>query len=124
MRLAKIFIGLLIVLLLAVFLSSNSDQYATIWLFPGRTLTDINLAHILVTTLGLGIILGFGIGLLQIVSQQREVRSQSRQLKKLRTELNNLRHSALNEEIFDTELPAPEEPEPEPESSQESADKE
>jgi uncharacterized integral membrane protein len=119
MRLAKIFIGLLIVLLLAVFLASNSDQYATIWLLPGKTLEDINLAHILVSTLALGIILGFGIGLLQIVSQQREVRSQSRQLKKLRTELNNLRHSALNEEIFDTELPAPTEPESETEPEKE-----
>jgi uncharacterized integral membrane protein len=119
MRLAKIFIGLLIVLLLAVFLSSNSDQYATIWLFPGRTLEDINLAHILVSTLALGIILGFGIGLLQIVSQQREVRSQGRQLKKLRTELNNLRHSALQEDIFDAELPAPTEPESDTEPSTE-----
>lgn len=103
MRLVKIFLALLIVLLLAVFLSNNSDQYATIWLFPGKALEDINLAHILVSCLALGIILGFSIGLIQIVSQQREVRQQNRQLKKLRTELNNLRHSALNEDIFEGE---------------------
>ncbi|MFB0515995.1 MAG: lipopolysaccharide assembly protein LapA domain-containing protein [Candidatus Neomarinimicrobiota bacterium] len=100
MRLLKIFIGLLIVLALAIFLSSNSDQYSTIWLFPGKTLPDINLAYILVTTLALGIVLGFGIGLVQIVSQHQAIREQNRQLKKLRTELNNLRHSALDEDIF------------------------
>lgn len=103
MRLLKILLGLLIVLALAFFLSKNSGQYVTIWLIPGRELPDINLAHVLVVTLALGILLGFAIGLLQIVTQQAEVRQQNRLLKKLRTELNNLRHSALSEDIFESE---------------------
>ncbi len=103
MRLLKILLGLLIVLALAFFLSNNSSQYVTIWLFPGTELPDINLAHVLVVTLALGILLGFAIGLIQIMTQHTEVRQQGRQLKKLRTELNNLRHSALSKDIFEGE---------------------
>lgn len=103
MRLLKILLGLLIVLALAFFLSKNSGQSVTIWLIPGRELPDINLAHVLVVTLALGILLGFAIGLIQIMTQHTEVRQQGRQLKKLRTELNNLRHSALSEDIFERE---------------------
>ena len=103
MRLLKILLGLLIVLALAFFLSNNSSQYVTIWLFPGTELPNINLAHVLVITLAAGILLGFAIGLIQIITQHAEVRQQSRQLKKLRTELNNLRHSALSEEFFESE---------------------
>ncbi len=103
MRLAKIFVGLLVILILAFFLSKNSNQYVTIWLFPGQELPDINLAHVLVSALALGIILGFAIGLIQILTQQRDARQQNRQLKKMRAELNNLRHSALDEDIFEGE---------------------
>ncbi|UCH63191.1 MAG: LapA family protein [Fidelibacterota bacterium] len=103
MRLVKILLGLLIVLALAFFLSKNSGQYVTIWLLPGMELPDINLAHVLVITLAAGILLGFAIGLVQIITQHAEVRQQNRQLKKLRTELNNLRHSALSEEFFESE---------------------
>lgn len=103
MRLLKILLGLLIVLGLAFFLSNNSSQYVTIWLFPGTELPNINLAHVLVVTLALGILLGFAIGLIQIMTQHTEVRQQGRQLKKLRTELNNLRHSALSKDIFEGE---------------------
>ncbi len=103
MRLLKILVGLLIVLALAFFLSKNSNQDVTIWLVPGTELPDTNLAHVLVITLAMGIVLGFAIGLIQIITQHAEVRQQSRQLKKLRTELNNLRHSALSEEFFESE---------------------
>lgn len=103
MRLLKILVGLLIVLALAFFLSKNSDQDVTIWLFPGTELPDTNLAHVLVITLAAGILLGFAIGLIQIITQHAEVRQQNRQLKKLRTELNNLRHSSLSEEFFESE---------------------
>ena len=103
MRLLKILVGLLIVLALAFLLSKNSDQDVTIWLFPGMELPDTNLAHVLVITLAAGILLGFAIGLIQIITQHAEVRQQNRQLKKLRTELNNLRHSSLSEEFFESE---------------------
>lgn len=101
MRLLKILLGLLVVLALAFFLSKNSSQYVTIWLWTELPAT--RLANVLVITLAAGILLGFAIGLIQIMTQHTEVRQQGRQLKKLRTELNNLRHSALNEEIFEGE---------------------
>lgn len=101
MRLLKILLGLFIVLALAMFLSSNSDQYNDIWLYPGRMLMDVNLAYTMVSALAIGLILGFLIGLIQIVSQQNEIRGINRQLKKLRTELNNLRHSSIEDSIFE-----------------------
>ena len=97
MRLLKILIGLFLILAMAVLLNYNSDQVVTIWLYPGKILQDINLATTLVGTLGLGIVICFVIGLIQIFGQQREIMRQSSQLKKLRTELNNLRHSGLDE---------------------------
>ena len=100
MRLLKVLLVLLIVLALAVLLNNNSDQLITLWLFPGTLLEDINLATTLVATLGIGILVGFAIGIIHIMSQQRELRQQKRQLKKLRTEINALRHSALEKDVF------------------------
>lgn len=97
MRLLRILIGLFLILSMAVLLNYNSDQVVTIWLYPGKVLQDINLATTLVGTLGIGIVIGFVIGLIQIFGQQRELMRQNSQLKKLRTELNNLRHSGLDE---------------------------
>ena len=110
MRLLKIIIGLFVVLGLAVLLNNNSDQDIDIWLYPTKLLKDVNLATALVSTLGIGILLGFVIGLIQILGQQRNIMKQNSQLKKLRTELNNLRHSGLDEE--DIFAPAPEAEEP------------
>ncbi len=100
MRLLKILLGLLVVLLLAVWLANNSKQDVSIWLYPGYELLDINLAMALVSTLAIGILMGFVVGLVQIMTQHRDIVQQKRQLKSLHTELNNLRHSGLEEDIF------------------------
>ena len=110
MRLLKSLIGLFLVLGLAYLLNKNSDQKIAIWL-PGLLLEDVTVGTALVWTLGIGIILGFVIGLLQILGQQRNIMKQNSQLKKLRTELNNLRHSGLDEEdVFAPAPPVAEEP--------------
>ena len=100
MRLLKIFILLFIVLGLAVMLSMNAKQVVNIWLMPGKVYQDVSLSTALVITISLGILLGFIIGLLQIMEHQRTISKQNKQLKKLRTEINNLRHSALDDEVF------------------------
>ena len=107
MRLLKVLIGLFIVLGLAYWLNQNGSQKVDIWLFPGFELSEKSLSTALVGTLALGILLGFLIGLVQIMSQQVVVRRQGQQLKKLRTELNTLRHSPLTVDLFE---PGPEEP--------------
>ena len=100
MRLLKILILLFIVLGLAVMLSMNAKQVVNIWLMPGKVYQDVSLSTALVITISLGILLGFIIGLLQIMEHQRTISKQNKQLKKLRTEINNLRHSALDDEVF------------------------
>lgn len=100
MRLLKILILLFIILGLAVMLSMNSKQAVDIWLMPGKVYEGVSLSTTLVLTIGLGILLGFIIGLLQILEHQRTISSQNKQLKKLRTEINNLRHSGLDDEVF------------------------
>ncbi len=100
MRLLKILILLFVVLGLAVMLSKNSGQAVTIWLMPGKVYENVSLSITLVSTIALGILLGFIIGLLQIMENQRTISNQNKQLKKLRTEINNLRHSGLDEEVF------------------------
>ncbi len=100
MRLLKILILLFVILGLAVMLSMNSGQAVNIWLMPGKVYQGVSLATTLVITIALGILLGFIIGLLQILEHQRTISKQNKQLKKLRTEINNLRHSALDDEVF------------------------
>ena len=107
MRLLKVLIGLFAVLLLAYWLNQNGSQKVDIWLLPGVKLAEKSLATALVGTLAVGILLGFLIGLVQIMSQQVEVRRQGQQLKKLRTELNTLRHSPLTVDLFDSDPEAP-----------------
>ncbi len=70
---------------------------------PDKILMDINLATLMISTTALGIILGFAIALLQIMSQQTTVSDQNKQLKKLRTEINSLRHSGLEDISLGTE---------------------
>ena len=67
MRLLKIFILLFIVLGLAVMLSMNAKQSVNIWLMPGKVYEGVSLSTTLVITISLGILLGFIIGLLQIM---------------------------------------------------------
>jgi len=101
MRLLKILILLFVILGLAVILSQNSDQIVNIWLMPGRIYENVSLSTMMVVTIGIGILLGFIIGLLQIMENQRTIGTQNKQLKKLRTEINNLRHSGLDEAVFE-----------------------
>ena len=104
MRLLRILIGLLLILALAVLLQKNSGQSVNIWLYWGKTLENLSLATALVSVLAIGILLGFIVGLIQIISQQRELMRANGQLKKLRLELNNLRHSDLeDEDVFKIE---------------------
>ena len=115
MRLLKALLILLIMLALAFFLAKNFQAQVGLWLLPGVEFEAVHLAYILVVTLAAGILLGFVIGIVQIVSQQNDLRRQNRELKKLRTELNTLRHSALKEDIFEEER-EPAEPKAEPET--------
>lgn len=98
MRLLRILIGLLLIVLLAFLMYKNSNQPVTIWLYPGMILENRDLATVLISVLAIGILLGFIVGLIQIIAQQRELMRANGQLKKLRLELNNLRHSDLDEE--------------------------
>ena len=85
MRLLKIFILLFIVLGLAVMLSMNAKQEVNIWLMPGKVYQNVSLSTTLVITISLGILLGFIIGLLQIMEHPRTIRKQNKQPKQNRT---------------------------------------
>ena len=100
MRLFKIFVGLLLVMALAVLMNKNSSQNVDIWLAPGVFMQELNLAVALVLTLAAGMIIGFSIGLFQIMSHQGEIRALQKKQKQLREELNTLRHSALDDDVF------------------------
>ena len=101
MRLLKILIALFGILALAFLLSKNSDQHVTVWLYPGKVLEDLSLATLMIGTTAIGIIIGFAIALLQILGQQATLADQNKRLKKLRTEINNLRHSGLEDVVLD-----------------------
>ncbi|MFC1481049.1 LapA family protein [Candidatus Neomarinimicrobiota bacterium] len=109
MRLLKILITLFGILALAFLLSKNSDQQVHVWLYPGKVLEELSLATLMIGTIAIGIILGFAIALLQIMGQQVTLADQNKQLKKLRTEINNLRHSGLEDVPLDKDSDAADE---------------
>ncbi|MCK4579376.1 MAG: LapA family protein [Candidatus Marinimicrobia bacterium] len=119
MRLLKILLLLFVVLALAAILSKNAGQQVNVWLYPGQEYENVSFSTAMVITTAIGILLGFFVGLLQIMEYQSRIGQQTKQLKKLRTEINNLRHSGLEGDIFDEsetdsgakpELPAEDQP--------------
>lgn len=99
MKLAKIFIALVVLLVLLLFLLRNDQPVSVDLIFARYEM--VNVAVVMVFTLGLGILIGFLVALSSILvtkANNRVLRNRNRQLT---SELNDLRNVAVDEGLFE-----------------------
>ena len=99
MRLLKVFIILFIILLISFILMQNAD-IVTLNLLT-KTYENVPMFAIIVGTLSLGILIGFGIALTTILAGRNESRLLKGENRKLTDELNSLRNMAIDEGIYE-----------------------
>lgn len=101
MKLIKTFI-LIIVLLAMVFFLMRNDDRATVNLLYMQY-TDITVAVIILSSLGVGLILGFLMAVTSIISAKNTTRVLRSKNKKLVAEMNKLRNVDIDEETLSTD---------------------
>lgn len=99
MRLAKVFLGLLIILGLLMVLIRNTDTVTVDLMFTRYANTPLPV--VLVITLAVGIVIGFGIALSSILTSKAEARILKSETKRLSNELNTLRNITLQEGSYE-----------------------
>ncbi len=100
MKLFKIFLFLVIILVLLVFLMRNFERVNVDLVLVKYD--QVALAVVMIFTVGLGILIGFGVSLSTILATKADNRSVRLKNRRLVEELNNLRNVALDDEVFDS----------------------
>ncbi len=99
MRLVKLFFTIVLLGVILWFLALNVDTTVRqIHLFT-FTVEDINLVHVILASFLFGVLIGFFIPVLEVISTKAEARKLERENKKLHNELNDLRNVAIEEDL-------------------------
>ena len=101
MKLIKIFGSLVLVLLVLFFLMRNTDLVSVDLVF--KKYKDVQVALIMLGAISVGLIIGYGVAVTNILSSKASLRSLKAKNKTLSDELNDLRNVAIDEGIYDTE---------------------
>ena len=101
MKLVKIFAGLVILILILAFLTQNTNIVTVDLIFVEPK--NVKVANVMLVAISVGILIGFGVALTNILSNKSEIRSLKTKNRKLSDELNDLRNVAIDEGIYDTE---------------------
>jgi len=101
MRLISLFAIVVVVLLIMWFMTQNADQVVEELEVFQYSYFKINLVNVLFGTFAFGILMGFLIPVFQYLGARGEVRKLNRELKKLRSELNDLRNVGIEGELED-----------------------
>ncbi len=96
MKVLKNIIKIIVLVLFLFVLIQNSDQRVTLEIFTYE-FSDINLALILLITLGLGAVLGALMLSFALIQHRSEIRSLQKKNKQLTKELENLRNISIDE---------------------------
>ena len=126
MRLIQLFFVIVIVLVIMWFLTQNVDQSVKELAVFQYSFYDVNLIFILFGTFAFGVLMGFIIPVFQVIGAKNEIRRKKKEIKKLNSELNDLRNVGIEGEL-DTKYVEHEVTEPEVIDSteeQESSDEE
>jgi uncharacterized integral membrane protein len=116
MRLVKLFLTIIILAVILWFLALNVDTTVRQIQIFTITLQNVNLVHVMLASFLIGVLVGFLIPVMEILSVKAEARKFERQSKKLQNELNDLRNVAIEEDL--QQLPGPAEGEDELETEQ------
>ena len=106
MRLISLFFIVLIVLLIMWFLTQNADQVVEELEIFQYSYFNIYLVNVLFGTFAFGVIMGFLIPVFQYLGAKSETRKLKREMKKIRSELDDLRNVGIESDLED-ELESP-----------------
>ncbi|MBE59685.1 MAG: LapA family protein [Candidatus Marinimicrobia bacterium] len=101
MKLVKIFAGLVVLILVLVFLMQNTKVVSVNLVFAQYE--NVQVAMIMLGALSVGILIGYGVAVTNILSAKTEIRSLKTKNRRLSDELNDLRNVAIDEGIYDTD---------------------
>jgi len=101
MKLVKIFAGLVVLILVLVFLMQNTKVVSVNLVFAQYE--NVQVAMIMLGALSVGILIGYGVAVTNILSSKTEIRSLKTKNRQLSDELNDLRNVAIDEGIYDTD---------------------
>lgn len=101
MKLVKIFGGLVFMILILFFLMRNTNPVYVDLVFAQYD--NVQVAVVMLGSLAVGMIIGYGVAVTNILSGKAEMRSLKTANKRLTDELNDLRNVAIDEGIYDTE---------------------
>ena len=101
MKLVKIFGALAVLILILVFLLKNTAEVDVNLVFAQYE--QVHVAFVMVGALALGILVGYGVAVTQILTSKGEVRSLKIKNRRISDELNDLRNVAIDEGIYDAE---------------------
>jgi|TARA_B100001971_G_scaffold111261_1_gene102274 uncharacterized integral membrane protein len=99
MKLVKIFVTLVAIILVLLFLLQNTDLVNVNLIFAQYE--EVSIAFVMVGALALGILIGYGVAVANILSGKSELRSLRTKNRRLSDELNDLRNVAIDEGIYD-----------------------
>ncbi|MBL7136518.1 MAG: LapA family protein [Candidatus Marinimicrobia bacterium] len=97
MKFAKLIILFIVFLLLLIFVAQNSDQNITMKFFTNANTFTTKAIVVLLITLMIGILIGFFISSIQIISAKNKLRVISTEYKKLKNEVDLLRNIDVEE---------------------------
>ena len=106
MRLISLFFIVLIVLLIMWFLTQNADQVVEELEIFQYSYFNIYLVNVLFGAFAFGVIMGFLIPVFQYLGAKSETRKLKREMKKIRSELDDLRNVGIESDLED-ELESP-----------------
>ena len=101
MKLIKIFGGLFMMILVLFFLMQNTNTVSVDLVFAEYE--RVQVAVIMLGAMAVGMIIGYGVAVTNILSGKSEIRSLKAKNKQLSDELNDLRNVAIDEGIYDSE---------------------
>tara|TARA_B110000263_G_scaffold199195_1_gene178187 strand:- start:1378 stop:1695 length:318 start_codon:yes stop_codon:yes gene_type:complete len=101
MKLVKIFGGLVLVLLVLFFFMRNTDLVTVDLVF--KEYPNVQVAVVMLGAISVGMIIGYGVAVTNILSSKASLRSLKAKNKTLSDELNDLRNVAIDEGIYETE---------------------
>ena len=101
MKLVKIFGGLVFMIIILFFLMRNTNPVYVDLVFAQYD--NVQVAVVMLGALAVGMMIGYGVAVTNILSGKAEMRSLKTANKRLSDELNDLRNVAIDEGIYDTE---------------------
>lgn len=97
MKFAKLIILFIVFLLLLIFVAQNSEQNITLKFFTNANTFTTKAIVVLLITLMIGLLIGFFISSIQIISAKNKLRVVSTEYKKLKNEVDLLRNIDVEE---------------------------